>query len=404
MANGKIAYDNLAQHEDTVVTATSEATGFEKENAVNWNLYDSWKGTDLNENRLIFDLGSEKDIDYFALFGHDIVDFNGSVNFQYSDVGTSGPWVDITNSELIINGDFPSNVNDWDAGTGITLAHSTLYYPNGSMKVTMGATSPAGGSQDVTTVIGKTYVVSCDAYTLSANTAFNAATISISASGAAVGDGESDQVTAEDVSQSLSFQFTATSTTTTIYTYVLNRDVAWGSSGDIAYFDNISIRLSKPDKSAIFETFSSVTKRYFSVLLGSSGGSPVLSVVSFGEHLELLKGFRVGFNPVGLRDDASLTQNVSEDGIPLGHSTIVKATKNTISQTNTTESWVRSDWVPFLDAAKDHPFFLLWDEDNFPDEAVFAWIEQPANPRFTMTDNANRFMSVSVSIMSLHEL
>ena len=256
MANGKIAYSNLAT--SATITATTEATGFEAANAGNWNLYDSWKGTHATQNILSFDLGAVTDVDYFAVFGHDVIDYSGTIKFQWSNDGATG-WTDL-----------------------------------------IGTVTPA-------------------------------------------------------------------------------------------------------DKSAIFKTFTSVNKRYFRVLLDHTGGAPLLSVVSFGEHLTLSNGFMAGFNPIGLTDDAALNQNISEDGIPLGRSTSVSGSDYVISQTNVTEAWVRSDWMPFIEAAKTQPFFVMWDETNFPLEVVFAWAKLPLNRRESVTHTV-RYMSVSLTITGLHEI
>jgi len=222
----------------------------------------------------------------------------------------------VVGAELIVNGDFPINVSGWIAGTGITVTHDTTIYTSGGMKVTMGATTAQGSSQSFTTVVGKLYVISCDAYAPSSNTTVNAAVISIDANGATVGDGESDHISSEDASQGLKFGFIATAITTTVYVFVLNRGIAWGVSGDVAYFDNITCKLADNDLSANdhdLAYYGSITKSPVetgSTVMGYSGFSAANyleqsydSALDFGAGDFSVRGwFRSSNKSVGLFD------------------------------------------------------------------------------------------------------
>lgn len=87
-----IGYDNLLNLSGATIAASSEATGFEKENAYDWNTVDHWQATAAGTNYITIDCGSSQNCDYFACFAHDLADNSGSIRLFYSDTGTSGPW------------------------------------------------------------------------------------------------------------------------------------------------------------------------------------------------------------------------------------------------------------------------------------------------------------------------
>ena len=82
MAKPKFGYENFF----TVgtVTATSEATGYPKENAYDWNTYDYWKAAAAGTVYLTVDYGSARSADYWAMAAHDLFDNSGTVQCQYS--------------------------------------------------------------------------------------------------------------------------------------------------------------------------------------------------------------------------------------------------------------------------------------------------------------------------------
>ena len=120
-------------------------------------------------------------------------------------------------AELVSNGDFPTDLTGWTAGTG--WAHST----NVAAKT---AGTASNLSQVVTTVTGETYLLSADATR-------SAGTLTVQAVGATV-----QTITA---SGRVMAQFTATGTSTTIS---FNADSSFAGS-----VDNVSVKIAVPDRS-----------------------------------------------------------------------------------------------------------------------------------------------------------
>jgi hypothetical protein len=142
--------------------------------------------------------------------------------------------------ELVTNGNFSSGTTGWTATNGSIAAVS------GELRVTNTGTGFGTGYQSLTTVAGKTYKVTLNAY------AGTAATVYAAAKNASLANPDlAVTSTSSKTSLPLSFVFTAVSTTTVILVVNSNENNATG------FFDNISVR-ELPGNHA---TQSSTTKR-----------------------------------------------------------------------------------------------------------------------------------------------
>lgn len=92
----RIGYENLFESA-TTITATDEETGYEKENAYNWNLFDWWKPASAGTKYLTATFSSAVIVDYFALFGHTLHTYSDSIQLQYSTNGST--WNDATDPQ-----------------------------------------------------------------------------------------------------------------------------------------------------------------------------------------------------------------------------------------------------------------------------------------------------------------
>jgi len=80
-----IGYNNLI--EDSAVTVTSEATGYEKENAYDWLTSDWWQADAAGAVYFYIDLGSSMDVDSWGVAAHNLSDNSGTIKPQYSSTG-----------------------------------------------------------------------------------------------------------------------------------------------------------------------------------------------------------------------------------------------------------------------------------------------------------------------------
>lgn len=86
---GKIGYKNLFTTSGATVTASTEESGFEKENAYDGFGYDWWKATVTGDSWIRASFAGAKTANYMAVWGHDLSDHGSSVKPQYSTDGGS---------------------------------------------------------------------------------------------------------------------------------------------------------------------------------------------------------------------------------------------------------------------------------------------------------------------------
>jgi hypothetical protein len=146
--------------------------------------------------------------------------------------------LDSLGSELVTNGTFTSNTTGW------TATNSTLASVNGELEVTATSSSGMYAGQTVTTTSGKFYLLTASLRAPSANTGVNSARVYIyetDSLSSTILIGASQAVASEDSTLTITRIFRATASTAFIQLGV-GSSLAWGSSGDKAYFDNISIK------------------------------------------------------------------------------------------------------------------------------------------------------------------
>jgi hypothetical protein len=152
----------------------------------------------------------------------------------------SGKGINLTTPELVKNGTFTSNRDGWIADN-VDISRDTTIFTNGGLKI------EATGNTDTRCytelgndfVVGQKYILTVSLYS------------PINASGAraimAFAPAQLTNATAftqrsREVVETFNFIFTATSTTHRLYFSVGNLFSSWGSTGDVAYADNISVR------------------------------------------------------------------------------------------------------------------------------------------------------------------
>jgi hypothetical protein len=131
--------------------------------------------------------------------------------------------------ELVTNGTFTTDTSGW------TLLNSTLTSVSGELQVTGSGTGVfPQATQTITTVIGKSYVIT---FTARRGTCANNAALQVLGGSAIAQTSSVSNVV-------LTINFVATATTTSVQALIYGTE-----TGTTAYFDNISVKLADPDRS-----------------------------------------------------------------------------------------------------------------------------------------------------------
>lgn len=145
----------------------------------------------------------------------------------------------------------------------------------------------------------------------------------------------------------------------------------------------------------IFKTFDAISARWWRVLVNAPTTVISIGIVSFGDRLDLVRGFPSGFIPPALGRVNSYNTSVSNDGQFLGRSIERKTYQTSFNLPNLEPGWVRNYWEAFADHAEIKPFFFSWDTSSHADEVVFAWLSGGYSPPNYDTETT---MSVQMQI------
>jgi hypothetical protein len=134
-------------------------------------------------------------------------------------------------------------------------------------------------------------------------------------------------------------------------------------------------------------------------LVGSGGtGAPRGCVIHFGKVLEMPRPVKwLGHTPSFFNRNITKQANFSERGQRLGVSLIRQGVNVTFDVSNLDEAWMRSEFDLFIQNSLRYGYFVSWRPDQFPDEVVYGWTDEPIIPTNTQ-GGVNRKMSVSWSM------
>lgn len=159
--------------------------------------------------------------------------------------------------------------------------------------------------------------------------------------------------------------------------------------------------LATSNSQVIMRAFDSVTSDQFRIKLTAGTTDLKIGIVSFGRYMEMQTGADGGFALPHLESKDKAVNGMSETGLLLGRSIIAKYGTASFNFSVVTQEWVRNNWIAFIDHAKTKPFFISWNNDVYPDDAIFGITSKDiASPKF----NEGEIMSISLSCDAWHTL
>jgi hypothetical protein len=126
--------------------------------------------------------------------------------------------------------------------------------------------------------------------------------------------------------------------------------------------------------------------------------APTIAVLYAGAALVLQRRIYVGHTPMPMGRQSKVVNGRSEAGDFLGRIVLAEATQTQISLQNLTPAWLRTHLKPFIDAARETPFFFAWRPADYPREVGFAWLTDDPKP---VNQLGNGMMSASFDLMGI---
>lgn len=134
------------------------------------------------------------------------------------------------------------------------------------------------------------------------------------------------------------------------------------------------------------------------VRLTVSGTAPSIGVLYAGKVLAMQRKVWGGINPINFARRTTIRPNVSEGGQWLGRSIIREGSETSVTWRNLSYDWYKSDFDPFVEAARTRPFFFAMKPDKYPEISGYVWTADDITPSISGTRN---FMDVTVGMEGL---
>jgi hypothetical protein len=164
-----------------------------------------------------------------------------------------------------------------------------------------------------------------------------------------------------------------------------------------AWSDLTSEFIPADDRPIIFR-FDPQSLHGVRLVMAAGDAIPRVAVLYVGKLMVMPRRTYVGHAPITYTGAVEATNGQSESGQFLGRIVTGETFGTAFSFDNLTASWVRTFLVPFLDLAKEEPFFFAWRPSTYPRETGFGWLTGPAIPR---NSRSNGMMAVDLQIGGL---
>lgn len=149
------------------------------------------------------------------------------------------------------------------------------------------------------------------------------------------------------------------------------------------------------DDRAILFLDSSRTARYLRLTITGSGDMPKLAVVYVGEILAMPRSIYGGHGPITLSRETVLHRSLSRGGQILGQGFRRHGLVGSASWRHLEPNWYREHFDPFVESARNRPFFFAWRPGDYSDEVAYGVCPDDIHPT---NMGVREFMQVGFSM------
>jgi hypothetical protein len=119
------------------------------------------------------------------------------------------------------------------------------------------------------------------------------------------------------------------------------------------------------------------------------------AVVYVGELLSLQRRLYVGHTPITYGRKTMIANPRSMSGAFLGRIVVGEKVGTSVALQNLTASWYRAYMEPFLQVAKESPFFFAWRPGTYPNETGYTWLADDPVPT---NQSPNGMMQITLEL------
>ena len=132
------------------------------------------------------------------------------------------------------------------------------------------------------------------------------------------------------------------------------------------------------------------------IRISGASGVPQIGYISAGQSLQMQRPIFDGHTPITDADVTNYYANRSESGEILGQDIRSQGYETSADFSNIDDTWYRTYFKPFKQAAKTRPFFFMWNLDEYPEDVGFCRIEQDIRAPMRRGFNITRDVSFTL--------
>lgn len=132
------------------------------------------------------------------------------------------------------------------------------------------------------------------------------------------------------------------------------------------------------------------------IRITGASGVPQIGYISAGQSLQMQRPLFDNHIPITDADVTNYYSNRSESGEILGQDIRSQGYETSADFANIDDTWYRTYFAPFKQAAKTRPFFFMWNLDKYPDDVGFCRIEKDIRSPMRRGFNITRDVSFTL--------
>jgi hypothetical protein len=124
--------------------------------------------------------------------------------------------------------------------------------------------------------------------------------------------------------------------------------------------------------------FAPITARYWRIVVKNQVSS--IGVVYIGQTLDMQRPCFAGLSPINFTRETVIRPNRSESGQWVGRSIVRQGSSMSVSFRHLEYDWYKNNFDPFVEEAREYPFFFAWRPDDYPETVGYVWTAQDITP------------------------
>lgn len=146
----------------------------------------------------------------------------------------------------------------------------------------------------------------------------------------------------------------------------------------------------------VFYSETAVDALTIEVRITGATGVPTIGYISAGIALQMQRPFFNGHTPINDADVTEYYSNRSESGEIIGQMIRRQGYETTAEWQNIDDTWYRSFFAPFKQAAKLNPFFFCWNLLEYPEDTGFCRINKDVSAPMQNGTRTKRSISMTL--------